>query len=293
MNEEILKLIYNYSKNNKIIDKEYIEKLVEIYIDYYDVNSYVFNRINYQSVSQDNQTNIAGYSYNNKTIYIFTNRFMQEIERKSNLSKYVPINQFVFLKNVELTHIILHELEHVLQAKIMTEKQTIESEILKLSGISKSTEIISLKLRNSGLDYDLIKKVLKCKLNKYYEFYNYAPPERLADFNAHKKMVNILSPIQKSIPKIYDGEVIKMGQIKIKGYMYNNEIVSPTRLFLIQQGEEHSLSNFDWYDKDTKISLIKSKKNYDEDERMKLGLPIDEKEYKKEDKKIKRLLSRL
>ena len=292
MNEEILKIIYDYSRNNKIIDKRFVDKIISLYSSYYDIDKYI-KHVEYKNISEDNENNIAGYSYRNKEIYIFTNRFIEEIERKSNLSKYVPINQFVFLKNVELTHIILHELEHVLQAKIMTEKQTIESEILKLSGISKSTEIISLKLRNSGLDSDLIKKVLKCKLNKYYEFYNYAPPERLADFNAHKKMVNILSPIQKSIPKIYDGEVIKMGQIKIKGYMYNNEIVSPTRLFLIQQGEEHSLSNFDWYDKDTKVSLIKSKKNYDEYERMKLGLPIDEKEYKKEDKKIKRLLSRL
>ena len=201
--------------------------------------------------------------------------------------------QFVFLKNVELTHIILHELEHVIQAKLMSEKNTTESEILKLCGISKSNEIITNRLVSLGYQKSSINNILNGKLKKYYEFYEFAPPERLADYNSHKKMIEVLDPIKLRIPQIYDGEVIKMEQILVKGFKYNNKMVSPTKLFLTEQGEEKSLNKFDWFDRNPNISLKKSKNNYSLLQRMKLGLPIEEKEYNKENKKLKRLLLKL
>lgn len=292
MKEELLKLIYDYSKNNKIVDKDYIYKVVCLFLNNYDLGSYV-KYIRYKKYSKDNKDNIAGYSYRERTIYIFTEKFQEEILRKSYLSNIVSNNQKIFLKNVELTHLILHELEHAIQAKIMTEKTNTESEILKLCGITKSHEIITMRLQKIGLNQNLINEILKNKLKMYYEYYLFAPPERLADINAHEKMIEILSPLKNYVPKIYNGEIIKMNQTMLKGYKEESRLITPTELFLIKQGEEDNLQNFDWYDKSKFVALKKSKRNYDIIQRLKLGLPIDEDEYKNEDEKTKRLLFRL
>ena len=292
MMEEILKLIYDYSSNNKIIDKKYLEKVVSLFVNYYNLHD-CFNGFVFKDFHENNAKDIAGYSYKAKTIYIFNNPFNEEVTKKSLIDSCVPINQKILLKNVELTHIILHEIEHIIQAKIMCEKTSTESEILKLSGISKSQEIIRNRLKNQGYSEEEINNIINNKMKMYYKYYSYAPPERLAEINSFEKMAKILEPIKGSIPKIHQNEIIKMEQNMLKGYKYNNQLISPTSLFLKEQGEEKYLRKFDWFDNNQRLSLKKSKKHYSFSDRIKLGLPIELSEYNKEEIKVKRLLSSL
>lgn len=288
MEEEILRLLYDYSISNRLVDRTFIEKVIRLYADSYQIGHYV-NKIKILDINENNNNSLAGYSYNTREIIIFIDKLLEEI-LDNNSFNLVPNNQLYFYKNAQILHVILHELEHANQAKIIDNEKTLESEILKFTGVSKSQDIISARLRKSGFSSKSIEIFLNSKMKIYNEFYDYAPHERLAEIKSLEKTQEILSPIKKYIPKVVDIGNMKILQNYMKGYNLSKQINSPTIYYLQKQGEYSQLEKYDWYDYYPSIALFKSKEKYCFENRIRYGLPIDSKEYNEMNKKLKKYI---
>lgn len=292
MNEEILRLIYNYSSNGKIADNYFIEKIVNIIVHYEQLNKYI-NKIEYIPINNFDKSSVAGYKYSEKKVIIFYKELNNYINMKKSTDVLVSQNEQLFYKNIEIVDCILHELEHAKQSKIMENDNTLESDILKLTGVGKSRELIALQLKKIGLSSISINNFLEEKLNNYYKYYDFAPHERLAEINSHSKMTDILYPIKNLVPNIYNLENILIVRSKLMGYTLNNKLISPTMLYLMGQGEENNLKKFPWYDNEWNKCLFLSKINYNKDTRIRLGLPIDNFEYSGLNRRYNKLVKSL
>ena len=289
MNETILGDLYNYYKANKHIGKDYVEKVVNLSVDYYNLGNYV-KKVAFMEENPANKNSLAGYAYTDKCIILFTGKLAEMVLERED---YIPNNQLLLCKNIRITQSILHEVEHAKQAKRMEEMKDDLSEILKVTGTSKSQEIIKERLKSLGLGASTIKVILNDKLKTCDTYYNYAPHERLAEINSNEKVLELINPIKNIIPEIYDRITFGFTSNRVRGYKYNNGLISPTIFYLKKQNEEALLNKFEWYDDNPKKALEKSKNIYSLEQRIRLGLPISEAEYNLEEKKNQKVLSRL
>ena len=289
MNEKILSLIYDYSRNGKVADKDFILKVVNLVVSYREINDYV-KSIGYEQYNKLDYSSILGYNYSEKKIIIYEKKLDEYLNSTKSTDAFIPYNEKLFYKNVEIVEALLHELEHANQSKIMEKDNTVESSILKLIGVGKSRELFAVQLKKIGLSNEFINDILSNKIKNYYKYYEFAPHERLAEINAHQKMSEILSPIKNFVPNIYNIENILVLKNKLKGYTYNNIFISPTIFYLKNQGEGNSLEIFNWYDKDEKKCLELSKRFYNFEKRINLGLPVEINEYNKLNNNYKKLV---
>ena len=278
MEEKLLELLYNYSKNNKLADIDFIVKVVSIVTNYKRLNDYV-KKIEYNSYNKFDNSSLLGYNFDERKIIIYDEKLNIYLNQVKANDVFIPNKEKLFYKNVEVLEALLHELEHANQSKIMENEKTEEAEILKLVGVGKSRELISMELKKIGLSKKLIENLLNNKMKIYYKYYDFAPHERLAEINSHQKMSEILSPIKNFVPNIYKLENTLVLKNKLKGYTFNHKLISPTVLYLKEQGEENNLRNFCWYDIEDNKCLELSKRFYNSEKRIRLGLPIDNYEY--------------
>ena len=274
MDIKILNLLFEYSNSGRLVDGRFIENFVSIILDKEKLNNYVKD-IAFEPFNSQEKNSIAGYNYARKKIVIFYERLDSYINGKRVNDAYIPEKEKIFYKNIEICQMLLHELEHANQSKIIDQDNTLESDILKLIGVGKSREIIETRLKNSGISNNIINIILDNKDKVYYKYYDFAPHERLAEIKSHESIVEIISPIKNFIPCIYNLENVLILKSKMKGYTLNKELISPTIYYLKNQGEENNLNKFLWYDKDEHKCLLLSKKLYKKERRIKLGLPID------------------
>ena len=150
---------------------------------------------------------------------------------------YIPGNQLLFCKNVKITQSLLHEIEHAKQAKIMDERKDDEAEILKVTGTSKSQEIIRDRLTSLGMGQSIIKVILNNKLKICADYYNFGPHERLAEINSNEKMLEIIDPLKNFTPNVYNLINAGFASNRVRGYKLNNQLISPTIYFLKKQEE--------------------------------------------------------
>ena len=110
MEEQLAKLIYDYTKKEKIIDKEFIESFAEIVVDNYAINEYL-NKIVYEKTSSKNS--VMCYQNNNGTrkITIYRNDLNQEVNFLVN--SFFKGNSTVLIKNVLILQMLMHELMHI------------------------------------------------------------------------------------------------------------------------------------------------------------------------------------
>ena len=289
MNEEILKDLYDYYKADKQIGRAYVEKVVNLNVDYYNLGKFV-KKVVFMEENPQNKKSYAGYSYNDRCVVLFTGKLADMILERED---YIPRKQLLLCKNIRVTQSILHEIEHAKQAKIMEDRKDDESEILKVTGTSRSQEIIKDRLKSLGVGSNTIKIILNDKLKICADYYNFAPHERLAEINSNEKILEIINPMKNYIPEIYDRITFGVTSNRIRGYKYNNSLISPTIFFLKKQNEEALLKRFEWYDENHNIALEKSKRIYNLEKRIKLGLPISEDEYAKEELRNKKVLLKL
>ena len=285
MEEEILKRIYDFSKEKKIVDKAFIEKIVELYTSNYGLEDYI-KETKILPCNRRNMYNRGRYNYLNKYILIY---YEQTIKLITGFDKYllsvIPFDQQLFYINLEITQTVLHELEHAFQYKQMNTLNNDEAEILRLSCINDNASFVIERLKKQGLQEDEIKEKMKEKKKKYFEFYGYAPEERLAQINSYRKLLDIILPDKRNYRESFNTEVVNLHSAELEGYELDNGINSPTIYYLQQQGENSSLEQFDWYDSDPNVALEKTISKYDLNERIKLGLPISSEEHKLKEKR--------
>lgn len=245
--ENILKIIYDKSFNNKIIDINDIDKILELLINEKQLNNYILN-IDVQPIRSNN---LASYSNYSKKITIYSNTI--ELMLKNIESNILNISNFekTLYKNLSLVQVILHEIEHANQEKISYIENTLEAFIIRMA-------------------YTVD--------NSYFEsLYEYSPQERLAEIKSYREVISLTSYIKNKLDKL--PLILEMDKLQrfLRGYHYSQgKVISPLITFFKQGKKEFVLQSFDWYRKDS-LDMVYTQ--YNLEERFNYGLPISLDEY--------------
>lgn len=288
MEDQILKLIYDYSKNNRIIDKKYIDNVINIMVNFLDVNNYV-SKLNFKN-SEENENNKLNIKINNKSDFklLGYNFISQEIncykDKISEMYQYfnnlnLDTDKNLYSKTTLCTQSILHELYHVDQKRKIKEENDTESKILDLAvGLSDKEFLLEMNNNELNNDNEKAKKLslLMIRMMLYMENYKYDPHERMAEIDSYKLIKKIISSINLPDTNEYIEDKLLKNLI---GAYQGDGAFSPTIKFISEMDKLYkrdSLTTFDWYDIDKEICLNKSISQYSFEQRIRYGLPIEE-----------------
>lgn len=277
MKDELMKLkiARELCDNSKIYDVKFIDKILDIAINSKGLNDYVKD---YEVSSNEDKSNVAEYNGETKKIVVYEknmgdkifNDLLHTTKAYSETEKRLYINSFI-------AQVLLHEVEHANQKRIVKTENGLESSLLKLCEFEISPKIETL-LKNGKIDIMEAQLYIETKLNKYTtiytELYECAPHERLAQIKSYQEIIDSLGFIDRYNIVTRRKEIEKLGTV-LNGY---DDTHSPTITYLSNQGREEELKQFDWYNEDENESIRLSKERYNLKDRMKFGLPIDSKE---------------
>lgn len=213
--EGILKIIYDLSTRNSLLNINDIDKIIDYLINKNNLEKYIVN-IDVQRIRSNN---LASYSINDKKIIIYSNiikKMVKDIKFNLNCNDQVTKNMYI---NLSILQIILHEIEHANQEKIIN-YNTLESFILRISKLVKQN-------------------------NQVYEF---NPKERFAEIKSYNEILEILTYYEKDklLKLLITNDEL---QRKMRGYHYcDNKLYSPIELYFSIGKKEYLLSAFEWYD---------------------------------------------
>lgn len=241
--EDILKIIYDKSKTNKILDLKDIEKILDQLIIEKQLNEYISDI----KVQQIRSKNLASYSNYTKIITIYSNvidLMIQNINKQ--LISAEELSKSLY-KNLSILQVIMHEVEHANQEKIICSNNTLESYILKLSEL----------------------------IDDNPELYEVKPEERFAEIKSFNEVLFLLTILNNKNLKI--NELIKIDSIQrlLRGYHYKNQKVTTPLVTYFEKGKKPELL--------TPLGITNNEKKvisvYNLEDRLKYGFPITTEEY--------------
>ena len=295
MELKLISLLYDYSIRGKLADKKYIEQFIDIVVNSMGLNNYLigFEILSDVTTWEDsNFVSFAGYSHVLKKLYIFIEGINKLLILNDKYRALFSSTEQIFYQNVLISQVILHELEHANQVKIINTNDSLEAKILKFSSINCIVENELARLKDAGCNQKDIEKARQLLTMSYgtlyHIYYELAPGERFAEIKSHNTMIRILEVIKRQTPKLREFESICLLENMTRGYSFiENGISSPTIDFLTLLGKKRELRQFGWYDKEVDKSLFLSQSQFSLSERMIYGLPISNKEHEAVDKIIK------
>lgn len=256
-------------------------------------------KMNKKYVSEIIETNCisapAQYTPMFKTVMVNYGKIQIELKKVEEDIKYSIRNpktkDIKMAKLIKAYRILLHELHHTKQIyKAMEEiSDDIESETIR--GIYK----ISEEDLKSEYKYDTLDKKMKPVIRVLNPNSQFNPIERKAEMESYKQIEEILRPLKKLYPKVYDD--IRMNQLGDILYGYTK--IEPYE----QIGDdketpyEKVMDILDYYNieyilpYDSKnIDEVKSKiADVSEQEKMELGLPVSPSILKEKQKELQKL----
>lgn len=282
MQLRLAKLLYDYSIKRKTVDENYIYKVIDIVIAGRGLIKYVARYEVVKELEQsqmDQNENVACYNYDDKLITLSQNGIKSLIEQsKQAFLGFFPSNleQHLFI-NLVITQVILHELEHANQQKIVQTTNDMEAKILRLRGIINVRSINELR-KIGKISEEETEKLIDLKIQEFAKkragLYLYAPRERLAEIRSYQQVKNILQQLPVKVDSLNAFAHVFEEESMLRGY----DVLSPTIYYLTELGEHRELRKFDWYDEDPDKALQKSKENYSLEKRLIYGLPTTEDE---------------
>lgn len=296
MKEQILKLIFDYSNKYRMIDRKYIDSVIDIVVNSMNLNNYV-GKIDFKngnepkkienkkktiSIRLANEENLADLTYNflNHNITIYMDKIPKIYEELNKIE--IDTNEKQYFKTFFYTQRILHELFHANQAKFIKEKDNMESKI-----IDKFIPKVNIT-KNQSIDEkteEITRQIFRMAL--YMKNYKYDAHERMAEIDSHKLLLSIISLSFIKLPntKQFFSDNLLKGLI-----VAYEDTFSPTIKFISEMDELYNintLKEFDWYDNDEKICLEKAIELYSFNQRIRYGLPIEEEKKRKLLKRLK------
>lgn len=267
INASLLELIYNSVSNNKPVDENYIDKIIEIIVNEYSLNDYVKNRkIVNKPWDGRKKIRAAEYGLFSKIITINLQTFIEVLKYKSRKLGLDSLQAALFITK-EITGSIEHELEHAHQAKKYDygadnlENLIIRGSFNHISPFRNDSyydELISLGYSEKEI-HDMLSGI-KNKISTLYEF---NPMERLAEYYSQKSIAEILKELNMSNVLSYH-TCLELCQNYLRGYKTQS---IPTKYYL---SEVHAS---EYWSKITKLAS-----NSDLETRLSLGLDITEPE---------------
>ena len=247
--ENILKIIYDKTINNKILNLKDIEKILELLVIEKCLNNYILN-IDVQLIRSNA---LASYSNYTRKITVYTKTIEQMIRNIEN--NILNFNKFesTLYKNLSILQILLHETEHANQQKIAYCNNTLEALIIRLS-----------YLVDNGYDETL---------------YEFCPEERLAEIKSFEEISAIINHISNKLVLLPDIIEIEKSKRQLRGYHYKNDFVTvPIVEYFTLGNKEKLLDAFDLSNS--------ALENYTLSDRCKYGFPISNIEYGTSMKKL-------
>ena len=209
MEEKIIKLIMDSISNGQFSEKEFINKLVEIEVTYYNLNKYIRNIKFEQKPNVTGKTDMA-YDLQTKSIIIYlVNYHKMLIEKIKNIS-LINKSMFPFVMPIATFKSVSHEINHANQIQLLSKnRKSIEAEVLKIAFlpyIMTSKEILFKVLFNKSASPDRIKETEEI----YQKSYTINPFERMADIKSLEITKNILSLMKGclSLQEYYEVEML-------------------------------------------------------------------------------------
>jgi len=259
MIDEILRLIYNYSKNHQEIDKRFIAQLVELLVSYKNLHNYVRD-IEFHSYSKDS---VAEYT-NARTLKVYETNF------KEAFDSYRLEKDEKFYYSVSL---VRHEIEHVDQKrKRESSEENTQVFLWKACSayVAKEDAFFDtiVKLPNP---FFFILKIIASIIShkndrKYQKNWLYCPEERVADICGNDLALTLIEHAQNKedlerIRNILNDEIM---EILFFGY---TKPLGPTDFYL---------SRFKQYS--DCLQLMELAKSLTLEERLFLGLQVSNEE---------------
>ncbi len=253
---EIFKLIYEYSRYGKIVDKDFFIKLISMETNMKNLGMYIQQDPKFETISQsDDEYYVASYNSSKKVITIFLNGVERMLENTRMYLDLFSNFEKLFFPNYLVSMSIEHEIAHAHNIK------------RKLFG----TNIVS----------DLLRLADEASRAQYYAFYELDFDERYADIRANMEVISLLSYITPSAPNLLDFFNTALIERLISNYEQDNDtVISPTLEYFHFIGVDRFLPNFDWYTEEDFASLsLRYRENFPLTERLLYGFPISNAEY--------------
>lgn len=281
LKQELYKIVYEYSINNKIADKEFVVDVLDLCIDAFNINDYVKM---YEVNNKDTSMITAGYALESKYILFNLRSGLDGIFEKLQEEKEMGVKSTKFLDyfkiNSEILYGIIFEITTVNQYKKCIENpNTLESEILSLS-LDRNIEVV----QNKAIS---VSKALYFKLlDQHYQKRTYH------DACPNIRMSNIIAATYvRDISKMLDEDLKDNIETYTELNLLNEQIMTyrdyaPTTF--VRTVNESMKATVGLPHLDYSIEEIENmyrelsiKNNLSYDERIWLGLPITKEEKQK------------
>lgn len=285
---DILKLIYDYSIDGKIADLNFVESLIDIVSDSRQLHDYIkalecdekrvitdsgkLRLANYDVISRVMKVNISSVK---KYLANFVNRYGDRFSYFEQL----------FLGNTVTTCAILHEMEHCEQnKKYHYPTKNTESVLIEMgfraSYLSEKLKKSYIELINKGYTPKQLATVVSNEIDLRRKYYDYSPVERLADIRSYNMLSAVLAPINDEVPNLYDYYCFNYMNKLISGYeKKNNILIYPVYTYMKGMGYERDWQKFNFHDIDPQVMSDKLFSQHSLIERLSFGLPVTFDEY--------------
>ena len=241
--EDILKIVYDKSLKYKILDMHDIELVLDHLVINKQLNEYISN----VRVQQIRSKNLASYSNYTKIITIYSNvidLMIGNINKQLIFADDLSKNLY---KNLSILQVIMHEVEHANQEKIIRYDNTLESYILRLSEL---------------VDDDS-------------ELYEFKPEERFAEIKSFYEILSLLGILNMKSLKINELVETDTLQRLLRGYHYKNKMIHSPLVTYFENGKKTEIL--------TPLGLDSNNNEvinvFNLNDRLKYGFPITNEEY--------------
>lgn len=284
METEILKLVYNYSKEKRIADKQLIYQLITILSTHYQLTQYIKELEFYDELlfEINDQIITIAYNYLTKKITISMEgiKIIAQKKTQHNQTMLSEIETY-FYYNLLITQAIIHDIEHIIHERNIDKNNSdLETQLIKIcTQDNRRIKQLSHLFQETKEDY--YQQEINILTNKYIKHYQYNPSERLAQISSLQLIIKIIDPLKKEIPNLYRLETIYLLQEMIKGYkIFLFYMESPTLKYLSKMDYLSDLKNLAFYHTNTKKLESNIINTLSKEERVNLGLSITSDEYK-------------
>lgn len=276
MIDEVSKLIYDYSKKGKIVDKSFIAKLVEILVSFKRLNQYIRD-IEFQAYDK-----YAICDYGNETLTVYEQTLKDSIIAPYSFGKTEKL-YYLYYQTVAT---IYHEVKHADHKKIAEqEKNDIHSFLWQACNAYKQSddEFFSRIVSLPSPIFEIMNVLLEFKINqhyrKYHKYWLYCPEERVAEICGNSLALTLIeqAPNKKELQNMVTDFSELIVKILFFGY---DKLLGPTDFYLskFKQCEDC-------------LKLFEISKSLSLEERLLLGLYVTPNELERAKKDKEKILS--
>ena len=291
--ENILDLLYEYSKKGKRFDKNFMVQVIKIMIREKDLSDYIkrtrFQELSSYKINHEGKNTPMAYDTYTKEVLLDKHNIVLFQKTIENLVQVKGFEQTLSINDMGI-QALLHEVEHAnQQKKSIIINEEFENLLLGVSCYvdneffkeSKLSQLLMLK-KGIYLNPQLYHHLgLQQQLN--IKFQSSTPIERMANIHATQEVIAMLTQISKRehIETVVSLFALLLAKFQINGYNYNEGIItSPTKEFL-EEIRKLNITGMDTLFTENFDTVMAKFQNDCLEKRLLLGLDIREEEYQK------------